>query len=159
MNLTDSEENPKVIYTDISLKFGEACEDLQWIHCGSTPHRPETSGIAGRAVWRVKEGTSFVSLQSGLDERRWAESVGCSCYLRNVQDLLSDVKTPHEPRFEEPSSGSIIPFGAIVKDHPISSKDQARLHQFGKKTPVKHLHRLCSTCGEKLEKRLTGSRR
>ena len=41
---------PKVIYTDNSLEFGEACEDLSWNHCTSTPHRSETNGIAERAV-------------------------------------------------------------------------------------------------------------
>ena len=30
---------PKVIYTDSSLEFGKACEDLSWNHCTSTPHR------------------------------------------------------------------------------------------------------------------------
>ena len=59
---------PKVIYTDNSLEFGKACEDLSWNHCTSTPHRSETNGIAERAVRRVKEGTSAVLLQSGLDE-------------------------------------------------------------------------------------------
>ena len=48
------EWKPKVIYTDISLEFGEACEDLSWDHCSSTPHRSETNGIAERAVRRVK---------------------------------------------------------------------------------------------------------
>ena len=33
---------PKVIYTDNSLEFGRACEDLSWNHCTSTPHRSET---------------------------------------------------------------------------------------------------------------------
>ena len=37
---------PKVIYTDHSLEFGKACEDLSWNHCTSTPHRSETHGIA-----------------------------------------------------------------------------------------------------------------
>ena len=59
---------PKVIYTDNSLEFGKACEDLSWNHCTSTPHRSETNGIAERAVRRIKEGTSAVLLQSGLDE-------------------------------------------------------------------------------------------
>ena len=45
---------PKVIYTDNSLEFGKACEDLSWNHCTSTPHRSETNGIAERAVRRVK---------------------------------------------------------------------------------------------------------
>ena len=66
---------PKVIYTDNSLEFGKACEDLSWNHCTSTPHRSETNGIAERAVRRVKEGTSAVLLQSGLDENWWADSM------------------------------------------------------------------------------------
>ena len=59
---------PKVIYTDKSLEFGKACEDLSWNHCTSTPHRSQTNGVAERAVRRVKEGTSAVLLQSGLNE-------------------------------------------------------------------------------------------
>ena len=85
---------PKVIYTDNSLEFGKACEDLSWNHCTSTPHRSETNGIAERAVRRVKEGTSAVLLQSGLNESWWADSMECYTYLRNVTDLLSDGKTP-----------------------------------------------------------------
>ena len=54
---------PEVIYTENSLEFGKACEDLSWNHCTSTPHRSETNGIAERAVRRVKEGTSAVLLQ------------------------------------------------------------------------------------------------
>ena len=90
---------PKAICTDSSLEFGKACEDLSWNHCASTPHRLETNGIAERAVRRVKEGTSAVLLQSGLDEKWWADSMECCTYLRNIQDLLSDGKTPYERRF------------------------------------------------------------
>ena len=93
------------------MEFGKACEDLSWNHCTSTPHRSETHGIAERAVRRVKEGTSAVLLQLGLDESWWADSVECETYLRNVTDLLSDVKTPCERRFGKPSKGPIIPFG------------------------------------------------
>ena len=63
----EPDRKPKVIYTDNSLEFGKACEDLSWNHCTSTPHRSETNGIAERAVRRVKEGTSAVLLQSRLD--------------------------------------------------------------------------------------------
>ena len=45
---------------------------------------------------RVKEGTSAVLLQSGLNESWWADSMECYTYLRNVTDLLSDGKTPNE---------------------------------------------------------------
>ena len=90
----EPERNHKVVYTDNSLEFGKACEDLHWNHCTSTPHRSETNGIAERAVRRVKEGTSAVLLQSGLNENWWADSMECYTYLRNVTDLLSDGKTP-----------------------------------------------------------------
>ena len=83
----EPDRKPKVIYTDNSLEFGKACEDLSWNHCTSTQHRLETNGIAERAVRRVKEGTSGVLLQSGLDENWWADSMDCYCYLRNIQDL------------------------------------------------------------------------
>ena len=49
----EPERKPKVIYTDNSLEFGKACEDLSWNHCTSTPHGLETNGIAERAVRRV----------------------------------------------------------------------------------------------------------
>ena len=78
----------------IPWKFGKACEDPSWNHCTSTPHRSETNGIAEKAVRRIKEGTSAVLLQSGLDENWWADSMECFSYLRNIQDLLSDGK-PH----------------------------------------------------------------
>ena len=129
----EPERKPKVIYTDNSLEFGKACEDLSWNHCTSTPHRSETNGIAERAVRRVREGTSAVLLQSGLNESCWADSMECCTYLRNVTDLLSDGKTPYERRFGQPFKGPIIPFGSLVEDHPITAKDQTRIHQFGKK--------------------------
>ena len=90
---------PKVICTDNSVEFGKACEDLSWNLCTSTPHFLETNRFAERAVRRVKEGTSAVLLQSGLDENWWAESKECCTFLRNIQDLLSDGKTPYERRF------------------------------------------------------------
>ena len=93
---------PKVIYTDISLEFGKACEEISWNHCTSTPHRSETNGIAERAVRRVKEGTSAVLLHSGLDENWWADSMECYAHLRNIQDRLSDGKTLYERRLGKP---------------------------------------------------------
>ena len=91
--LLEPDRKPKVIYTDNSLEFGKACEDLCWNHCTSTPHRSETNVIAERAVRRVKEGTSAVLLQSGLNENWWAYSMECDTCLRNVTDLSSDGNT------------------------------------------------------------------
>ena len=82
---------------------------------------------------RVKERTSAVLLQSGLDEKWSADSMECYTHLRNIQDLLFDGKTPYERRFGKPFIGPIIPFGSLVEYHPITAKDQSRIHQFGKK--------------------------
>ena len=99
----------------------------------STPHRSETNGIAERAKRRVKEGTSAVLLQFGLDDEWLSDSMECYCYLRNVQDLLADGKTLHGRRFGESSKGPIIPFGALVEYLQNSERDKARIRQFGKK--------------------------
>ena len=53
--------------------------------------------------------------------------------FRQVQDLLADGKTFYERRFGEPCKGPVIPLGAMDEFYPISSRDQSRVHQFGKK--------------------------
>ena len=110
-------QKPEVINVDNSLEFGKSCEELSWNH---------------RTVRRAEEGTSAVLLQSGLDDKWWSDSMECYCYLRNVQDLLADGKSPYERRFGESSKGPIIPFGALVEYLPNSERDKARIHQFGK---------------------------
>ena len=84
----EPDRKPKVIFTDNSLEFGKACEDLSWNHCTSAPHRSETDGTAERAARRVKEGTSAVLLQSGLNENWWADSMECYTYLRHSRSLV-----------------------------------------------------------------------
>ena len=42
-------------------------------------------------------------------------------------------KTPYERRFGQPFRGPIIPFGSLVEYHPMTAKDQSRIHQIGKK--------------------------
>ena len=75
--------------------------------------------------------SSIATVRTGW--RRWSDSMECCCCLRKVQDLQVDGKTLYERRFGEPFKGPIIPFGAEVEYHPISTRDQTRLHQFGKK--------------------------
>ena len=56
MKFLEPTRKPKVIYTGNSLEIGKSCKELSWNQCTSTPHRPETHGIAERAIRRVKEG-------------------------------------------------------------------------------------------------------
>ena len=93
----------------------------------------DNSLVAERAVRRVMEGTSAILLQSGLDEKWWADSMECYCDLRNVTDLLSDGKTPCERRFGQPFKGPMNQFGSKVEYYPKTAKDQSRIHQIGKK--------------------------
>ena len=101
-------QKPKVIYTNNLLEFAKSCEELSWNHRTATRHRSETSGIAERAVRRVKEGTSAVLLQSGLNDKWWSDSMECFCYLRNVQDLLAGGKSQNERRFGKSFKGPIF---------------------------------------------------
>ena len=62
----EPDRNPEVIYTDNSLEFGEACEDLSWNHCTSTPHRSETNGIAESSTQSERRYVcSIVAIRSG----------------------------------------------------------------------------------------------
>ena len=72
--------------------------------------------------------------------------------------LLADGKTPHERRFGESLKGPVIPFGALVEYLPSSARDQARLHQFGKKVLPVIFSRLWIDRGENLERRYSDSR-
>ena len=145
MKFLEPTRKPKVIYTARN-------------HFTSTPHRSETHGIAERAVCRVKEGTSVVLLQPGLGNELWADSVECYCHLQNIQDFLSEGKTPYERRFGMPFNGPVIPFGAMVEYHPTSAKDISRVHQFGPKVLPGLFLGLCIACGENLERRHYGRR-
>ena len=58
----------------------------------------------------------------------------CYTYLRIIQGLLSDGKTPYERRFGEPFKGPIIPFGSLVEYHPITAKDQSRILNLERKS-------------------------
>ena len=57
----------------------------------------------------------------------------CTCYLRTVHDMIADGKTAYENIFDVKFDGALNPFGAKVRYESISSKDEARLYQFGKK--------------------------
>ena len=121
----------KHAYTDNSKELDKACDELEIPHDTSTPHRPQTNGVAERAVRRVKEGTACTLTQSGFLDVWWAEAMACYCFLRNVVDVLACGRTPWHKRFGRPFKGPIIPFGAEVQYKPITAKDKDRLHAMG----------------------------
>ena len=52
------------------------------------------------------------------------------CETSQISYLMG---SPYERRFGQPFEGPIIPSGSLVEYHPITAKDQSRIHQFGKK--------------------------
>ena len=120
-------------YTDNSKEFKKAFEDLDIVHDTSTPHRPETNGVAERAVRRVKEGTPCALVQSGLLEIWWVFAMECYCYLRNVVDLLITNETAYHRRFGTDFQGPVWPFGCEIKYKPISKDDLTHCHKYGDK--------------------------
>ena len=54
-------------------------------------------------------------------------------FSRHGKSLRQMRKTPQERRFGEPLKEPLISFRAMVENHPISARDQSRIHQFGKK--------------------------
>ena len=124
---------PEHVYTDNSKELEKALDELGWVHDTSTPHRPQTNGVAERAVRIVKEWTSCTLMQSSFDDIWWPQAMNCFCFLRNVVDLLESEETAYKKRFGCDFTGPLIPFGAEINYKPITSKDEARLHQFGSK--------------------------
>ena len=105
-----------------SVGFLYACEELHWNHERSTPHRSETNGIAEQGVRRVKERTSSVLVQSGLQESWCQKQWRVIGILEMSKNPLADGQTPQERRFNSPYYEPIIPFGAAVKNPPNSCK-------------------------------------
>ena len=147
LEFLEPSEKPNVIFSDDPLEFGKSCEDLSWNHCTSTPHRSETNGIAERAVRRTKEGTSAVLLWFGLDEKWWADSMECHCYLRHVQDLQSGGKTPYERRFGSPFKGPVIPFGSMIEYHPYFCERPVKAPSIGQESVTWNIPWICIVCG------------
>ena len=53
------------------------------------------------------------------------------CEMSQVCYLMG--RRPVKDVFGQPFKGPIIPCGSLVEYHPITAKDQSRIHQFGKK--------------------------
>ena len=76
-------QKPEIIHTDKSKYFLKACQDLQWNHDASTPHRAETNGDAESAVRRVQEGAAIVLVHKADYQKnggtvRWFAVVTCA---------------------------------------------------------------------------------
>ena len=131
MKFLEPTRKPKVVYTDNSLQFCKSCEDLLWNHRTTTTHRLETNGYCGKSGTqnRRRDVCCIIAIRLGMKNGGFygVLSVTCSRPLGRWGRRFTKDDS------EKPFNGPIIPFGAMVECHPTSPKDQARIHQFGKK--------------------------
>ena len=60
------QDQVKLLYSDGAHENGAASDQMAWRHDIATPNRPQTNGVAERAVKRVLEGTRTTLYASGL---------------------------------------------------------------------------------------------
>ena len=79
----------------------------------------------------------------------------CYCYLRNIQDLLSDGKTPYERRFGMRFNGPVIPFAVWSNGgiSPYLCEGHIEITSIWSTSLARYFPRLCVVCGLDLERR------
>jgi len=107
-----------LFYSDGAGELGTAADELGWRHDASTPHRPQTNGVAERNVRRIIEGTRTALNASALSHAWWPEASQCFCNLYNFTIKTRDDCTPYELRHGVSFPGLLIPFGALVSFYP-----------------------------------------
>ena len=111
---------PDASRTSVHFTFGWADHSF-WSRSEIRPNICKKRGRVhqfGTAVRQVKEGTSSVFVQSGPQQRWCAEALEWYCYLRNLQDLPADGRTPNV--------GSI--HRAIGRSFPLEQRQNAALY-------------------------------
>ena len=80
--------------------------------------------------WNAKSRKEFLRCCCNLAWTKSGELIpwNFTVICETFKTSLSDGKTPYERRFGEPFNRPIIPFGSMIEYHPISARDQSRLH-------------------------------
>ena len=74
-------------YSDGAPELAKAARDLGWRHATSTPGRPETNGVAERAVRKVLEGARTALEHAGLPPKWWPYAARHFCLASNVETV------------------------------------------------------------------------
>ena len=142
----------EIIYTDKSKTVIDACQDLQWNHHTSTPHRSETNGNGRKGRPQSERRDSCRTSLKWTPCRMKGLYDLSNCYLRNMHDKMTDVKTAFEMRFGKKFEGPSIPWEHLLDTFRLSRRTR-RIHQFGKKTLTEIFLRCVSRAGGEVLKR------
>jgi hypothetical protein len=102
-----------LFYSDSAPELISAAQAMGWPHERATPGRPQTNGVAERAVRTVLDGTRSALLHAGFEERYWSLACQHWCFAHNVQyDKLGN--TPWMSRLKAKFLGQLLPFGVLI---------------------------------------------
>ncbi len=117
--LVGADEKVKNFYTDAAEELTKAAKQLGWRHPTALPGRPQTNGIAERAVKQVLNGTRAVLKASGLPGKWWSRAARHFCMMQNVcGNSWKSEPSAWELRRGVPFAGKLVPFGAKVEYRP-----------------------------------------
>ena len=101
------------LYTDNSRELIKAAQDLGIPHGTSTPGRPQTNGVAERAVRSVVEGTRTCLEHAGFPPSFWPLACRHFTFASNV--AIHEGDSPWNLRHKKGQfKGPLIPFGCLV---------------------------------------------
>ena len=113
----------------------KACQELQWNHDTSTPHRSETHGVAERAVGESERRNLLqshlfkVAYQKNGGTQRFIASVTCETRRTDWQMAKQNTKGDFERRLTD----QLFLLEQPIEYIPITAEDKSRVHHFGNK--------------------------
>ena len=119
------------VWADGSGEITGACEALNWPLQRSTPGRPQTNGVAERAVRACLEGTRTIIEQSGLNKKWWSRACRHCTSVYNCTAKDEHGATAWTRRFNSAPAFPMIPFGSLAHYKTGTKKHNAGDNKFG----------------------------
>jgi hypothetical protein len=120
----------KIIRSDnggefVNKRMTEFCHKNGILHQTSIPYTPQQNGVAERLIRTLSDITRCLLIDSGVDEKFWAEAMNHGNYIRNRVPLSDSGIIPFEIWFgKKIKFPNLFPFGSSVmfRTNPTSTK-------------------------------------
>ncbi len=81
-----SDDKVENCWTDNAPELAQAARESDYRHHRSADNRPQSNGVAERAMRRILEGTRSTLHRSGMDHAYWHLAMRCFCANSNFTD-------------------------------------------------------------------------